>query len=405
MCGIVYIKRKDGRPAYKSVLKRYRKQSGRGQEGFGYVAIKDDKVVSYKRTTTEKEIVDLMVKEDAPEILFHHRFPTSTPNLEESAHPILVENQKLTHQYFVAHNGVIRNHDDLHKEHVAMGLKYTTEIISGFLSISTGKYYRGNIIKYNDSESLAIEIALALDGQKNKISTEGSAAVIGIQTIGDKVTNRFFFRNSGNPLSYQEDATMVSISSLGHGADVEEGKNVFRLKSEGGFEPILGSLEPPLAWKIPTYTQTPSRFWNNKTNSFEDLKPALPPKREHMGFVPPYPDEDELDYLKFTLGSDKQNSMRSLEEILRDIDKIQHNIPFSKIMRTEDLWSEWYRIDDLKSDLSKEIERLDNLVDDGMVESADAFIEKERMETKMTKLQAYADDLDKELQRREAFAS
>lgn len=93
MCGIVYVRRHDGKPAAKSVRKRYHNQKARGTEGFGYVAVQNGRVVSVARAQTEHEIMQKLEQETADEILFHHRMPTSGPNVEEMAHPILVEHK------------------------------------------------------------------------------------------------------------------------------------------------------------------------------------------------------------------------------------------------------------------------------------------------------------------------
>lgn len=221
MCGIIYVKRKDGRPAYKSVLKRYYKQKNRGSDGFGYVAVQDNKVVNYMRSPVEHEIVTALRKETATEILFHHRFPTSVPNIEEGAHPLYVTHESeeaLKNQYFVVHNGVIRNDDDIKKEHEKAGFKYRTEIFRKFITY-TGKEFDVES-KWNDSEALAVETALALDGKKDDIDTVGVAAVIAFQVQGEDVIGRFAYRNS-NPLNYYSNDALTILSSEGGGTPID----------------------------------------------------------------------------------------------------------------------------------------------------------------------------------------
>lgn len=273
MCGIVAVKRKDGRPAYKAVLKRYRHQKFRGQNGFGYVAIKDNQVVSYQRAPTEHEIVKLLEKEDAPEIWFHHRYPTSTPNVEEAAHPILIENDLLAHQYFVLHNGVIKNTKELREGHYKLGIKYNTEIMRGFTALSTKKHYTSELA-WNDSESLAVETALAMDGLKKTIDTEGAAAVVGIQTKGRQVINRFFYRNDHHPLKFHEDKVMVTVTTLGAGEDLPT-TLVYQLRDGGGYE--YYGKQPIVTPKTSTYTyvQRDKDFY--KTHVWDkDLKDYVP---------------------------------------------------------------------------------------------------------------------------------
>lgn len=412
MCGIVYVKRKDNKPAYKSVLKRYRAQQGRGTDGYGYVAIQNGKVVSYNRSATEHGIIQLLSKETAPEILFHHRFPTSTPNIEEAAHPILVENPLLMHQYFVAHNGVIRNEDDLKPIHEKLGFKYTTEIMSGFMSLSSGKHYMdGEKNRFNDSEALAIETALALDGNKRSIDTEGSAAVIGIQTEGDRVVNRFFFRNSLNPLKYHEDAVMTSITSVGKGQEVAE-KTVFKLRNDGGYEEFREGLQAPLNY-IPM-----ARSWEGGSTY-----PQLPGhKREGVGFVPPYQgalDDDfdmRFDSEEEAYDSERNNSkthtvikgpkiidMRPLAEVIRDIEDLNKLIPFERVMALDDLWKEYDRCIGIEDVLNEEIQRLDVAVNSGSVDSAEAMLGRINLQEKLESLEGHMTVLESEINARKSL--
>lgn len=300
MCGLIYVKRKDGKPAYRAVLKRYRNQKHRGQRGFGYVAIENDEVVAYHRAPTEHEIVQKLEKEKATEILFHHRQPTSTPNIEESAHPLLVQSKgALDFKYLIAHNGVIRNTEELREKHNQLGFQYTTEIYRGF-ETPKGKRYEEEI-DWNDSESVAIETALAVESKKGYIDSRGPAAVIGLQLQGKKVIQRFFYRNEGNPLKFHEDQTMLTITSIGQGDDVKS-DHVKRILATGGFESIRQKDETLISTPF-VYYQTPvtSRptTSDKKEDDFgpygsgyeDDLPPprqpwhgplGLPPKRGHI---------------------------------------------------------------------------------------------------------------------------
>ena len=212
MCGLIYVRRHDNRPAAKSVRKRYEKQKGRGQEGFGYVAIKDSQVVAYERATTEAEIMHKMLKETAPEILFHHRFPTSIPNIEEAAHPIKVEHSSFENQYYVAHNGIISNAYARKTEHEKLGHIYSTELKETFRSIATGKLYNGTFSRFNDSEALAIDTACAFETQ-TPIGCIGPTAVIGFIVNNGRVADRFFYRNNSNPLHLTINGNMTTLTS------------------------------------------------------------------------------------------------------------------------------------------------------------------------------------------------
>jgi hypothetical protein len=207
MCGIGYIKRNDGYSPIRPLLKSYEEQKSRGQQGFGFVAVKNGFVIGYCRAETEEEIKKKL--EDyhgADEILFHHRFPTSTGNYEETAHPILVSNKMLKYDYYVVHNGVIVNPTSLKAKHEALGFEYNTEVevITGYRKVRNGKKKeRIEVTKreFNDSETLAIEIALYAEGKKEEIDAYGSMAFIALQVNKrtKQVENVLFARNI-NPL-------------------------------------------------------------------------------------------------------------------------------------------------------------------------------------------------------------
>lgn len=201
MCGIVFGLRRDGHGIKKQITKIFNAQRARGLQGFGYVTIEKGKIGNVCRAETEGEIMKLLNKEKSGEILFHHRLPTSTPNMKEMAHPILVSNNELDYDYYVVHNGVLRNEDELKKIHNKLGYAYTTEYIeTNTISIGGNEKVSQNS-GFNDSEALAIELARYLDGQTSTIDAEGTIAFVAIQA--DKkgnVRNIFFGRNLGNPL-------------------------------------------------------------------------------------------------------------------------------------------------------------------------------------------------------------
>lgn len=218
MCGIILVHRKDNLPAQKSVYRRYQKQKNRGSEGFGYIAIKKNKLVSYKRAKLESQIKEFIEKEDSNTIIFHHRYPTSTPNFMESAHPIKVSNTDLKYDYYLIHNGIISNADDLKEKHEKKGFVYNTEIKKKW--ITSGQTYKEEC--FNDSESLAIEVALAIENNLNKIESKGSIAFICAKVEKSKNTIKaiYFGRNYGSPLKLSNQKQLLSIGSETEGDDV-----------------------------------------------------------------------------------------------------------------------------------------------------------------------------------------
>lgn len=248
MCGIVYVKREDGLPANKMIIKRYQEQKKRGNEGFGYVAIEDGYIKDVKRATTEAEIIRLLEKEKSSEILFHHRYPTSTENYSEVTHPIVVDNKDLKHVYHVVHNGVLQNEEELKKEHNKLGFDYTTEFVEKQITVFRDYQYESETTFYNDSEALAIEIALFSEDKKKTIEADGTIAFIAIQSERDgKVTAILFGRNYGNPLVREETKDFICIRSEGKGDNVMAHElNCFnRITGEQYFTDIdIGKVAP-----------------------------------------------------------------------------------------------------------------------------------------------------------------
>lgn len=217
MCGIIHSKLADIKKAVaKIVIKRYNKQKNRGNQGYGYVEIKNGFVVAEIRTQTEKEILEKLEKSTADEIMFHHRYPTSTPNLIEATHPIKVNNECLEYNYYVIHNGIISNDTELREDHLKNGFSYTTNITKKW--ITAQNTYLEEM--WNDSEALAIDLALAIEAN-SEIKAKGSIAFIALQfhkTTG-KAIALYYGRNNGNPLCLEQDKSFFSLSS-------ESGKSI-----------------------------------------------------------------------------------------------------------------------------------------------------------------------------------
>lgn len=231
MCGLVFVSKSDNSPARKAVWKRYLAQKTRGQKGFGYVAMKNGKILNVSREMYELDIEKTIRQETGSEILFHHRYPTSTENMVEATHPIEVKNPILEYDYYLAHNGIISNDTELKKDHEARGFVYSTLIRHKTFTRLT-KYTSE---EFNDSEALAVEAALCIDGKKDTIDTRGSAAFICLQA--DKATGVvkavYYGRNSSNPLKMHRDKNFISICSEGMGETVAE-DTLFKMDVESG---------------------------------------------------------------------------------------------------------------------------------------------------------------------------
>lgn len=207
MCGIVYANNFKGKPVNKTVFKRYMNQRSRGSDGFGFYIPDKNRLTHNAR---EGRILNRLEREKkASEILFHHRFPTSTINVRNACHPFSTKDY-FDNNYVLVHNGVIWNDDEVRRKHLKFGIEYVSEMENG---------------DFNDSEGLAYEVAMVLEGWQDSVETEGSIAFIVIKT--DKDGNKigmYFGRNTGSPLKMKWTENSLTISSEGEGIDVEPNK-------------------------------------------------------------------------------------------------------------------------------------------------------------------------------------
>lgn len=221
MCGLIFVMRRDGKPARRVTTKRYQAQKGRGQEGYGYLSITDWKLTSWMQAENETEILSALEKDISPTILFHHRMPTSTPNVTDATHPIRVSHELLQYDYYFIHNGIITNCDELKKVHNTQGFTYTTELKKYLEGHRGNKYEMGSV--FNDSESLAVELALYIEKLKHNIDTSGSIAFVGVQVnkTTQEVQHVYYGRNHSNPLKLHHASQEISIiASEGGGEEI-----------------------------------------------------------------------------------------------------------------------------------------------------------------------------------------
>lgn len=385
MCGIIHIKRKDAMPARKSVLKRYHQQKFRGSEGFGYVAIKDDKIVSYQRAETEAEITELLLKETAPEILFHHRFPTSTPNFAEAAHPLLIEKQGgLEFNYFIVHNGVISNHEAMKDKHEKLGFKYSTEMTRLTKTASGKEYEEGTL--WNDSEAIAIETALCFEGKKKNIDTQGAAAVIALQVDDEgNVLERLFYRNSGNPLKFFEDARMITLTSTCEG-EVVPAFSMMRFKEGGGTEKHPKNISVPWAW----------------SSSYYKGPHADEEYTQKMGFGEKQYIDDDIENDPY--GLHEEDERPSLVLIGEVVDKTAdtHLLKLMKESTLDDLFTRSANCQEELIRVQEDILTSDVLIADEPSYNDELATERVDLEKKKERLQHYVELLDKEILTRNA---
>lgn len=241
MCGLMWARRRNGKPAIEKIKKIYNNQKSRGQSGFGCVVIENGIVGELLRTRYEHEFFGEMKNSKATEILAHHRIPTSTPNVPECNHPIPIIHSSLKYDYVGIHNGHIRNASALKLKYEKEGFIYGTEIIKMWKTKKGdvfNEYQYDPDTKFTDSESLMIDLAKAIENPtQTKLESEGRIAFIILQI--DKETRkprRLYYGRNTNPLVLQVTEHLLSLSSEGKGEEVSEHKLFYLDYETGKFE-------------------------------------------------------------------------------------------------------------------------------------------------------------------------
>lgn len=204
MCGIVVqanLGLKSHTPVNSDVRAQFFKQSGRGRQGFGLFDLQHMKLV---RESKEEKILKWLSKKDSNFIMFHHRFPTSTINVAQAAHPFSTHDYFGDVQYIMVHNGIIRNADELWTQHQQLGIRYQS-----FLHDMT----------FNDSEALLWDLALTLEGKQLEMKARGDMAFVLVRKVKGKVTELIFGRN-GRPLNIVHTIDTLKLSSEGEGTPI-----------------------------------------------------------------------------------------------------------------------------------------------------------------------------------------
>ena len=263
MCGIIGVFKKTG-DANRDVANIFQEQIERGSKGFGTVLIKDQKIEKINRACEPALFIhDLLDKENLTNmIISHHRMPSSTDNLLSQTHPIYVSNKNLNFEYYVIHNGVISNEDDLKPEHEKLGYKYTTLI--------TKEHPTYTYESFNDSESLAIELALFIERKKKTIDAKGSFAFITLQVNkkDKKVMNVFFGTNGSSPLKLMaKKGKEITLRSEGEGITIKRDIlfyfNPANMKKLGERKMIYPEIKEP-------ETKTQSKSFYRNIDDYDD---------------------------------------------------------------------------------------------------------------------------------------
>ncbi len=253
----------------------YKNQDTRGKNGFGFIEIEGSTVGPLRRFQYEKETLTALYPTTAKEILFHHRIPTSTPNIPESNHPIPVQHESLQYDYYVIHNGVISN---LREKYEKMGFVFTTTIKMAYVT-AKGMNYEAldEDEQTNDSEYFAIDLALAIEGEKEALDSEGSIAFIALQMEkgSQKAVKLFYGHNYRSPLKMDITDYAMSLSSAGTGSNVTEHRLHSIDYATGLIEDVraleIGTLyKPQPANSTPVHHHGQARIWSSKYGKYLD---------------------------------------------------------------------------------------------------------------------------------------
>ena len=269
MCGIIaaFKTTKTKTPVNTSIIDQYQNQYSRGEEGFGIIRIDPKQNIEIDRACEpSKFLIDLYLK-PSNMIIIHHRHPTSTHNKLDQTHPLTISHKSLKHDYQIIHNGIISNDDELHKKHLKLNFKYKTEYIDYTY------YHPEGITKWNDSEALAIELALFIEKQTNIIDTKNNAAFIILQI--DKKTKKakqvFFGKNdSTSALNMYKLKQQLFLSSEGKGKAIKE--NILYSFKINNQSIKLKQTKIPFQKTIPITTITSNDSYHNYYNNYDHNK-------------------------------------------------------------------------------------------------------------------------------------
>jgi len=227
MCGIIAAfnttteEKSKATDVNEYIINQYQEQYARGTEGYGIIRINKKQEVDIDRACEPtKFLIDLTLKKSEM-IIAHHRHPTSTSNRLPQTHPLIINNDKLKYNYLVVHNGIISNDKELREKHLKLGFIYQTECMEGYYATSTKK-----TLRWNDSESISIELALFIENQIKTIRTDNMATfvILQISKKTGKAEQVFFGRNRFGALKMSKTRGKLRLSSEGEGEEIKANK-------------------------------------------------------------------------------------------------------------------------------------------------------------------------------------
>lgn len=204
------------------------------------------------------------------EILFHHRFATSTADVPNACHPFSTKDF-FNNNYVGVHNGVISNDLELKKQQSKIGINYVSAQKNG---------------DFNDSEALIYDISQYLEGQVEELTARGSIAFIIIKRNSNgKPVTLFFGRNHGNPLKMKKTKHSMTLSSQGEGKDIQPNQ-LYSYDYETGVITQRFLLIPYYNSKIWTGDNTSSTTFSQPTWDEDDDSDDYHDSRYSNGYGP-----------------------------------------------------------------------------------------------------------------------
>lgn len=196
----------------KVVLNQFEKQRTRGTTSFGFYLPTQDRLVHNIKESRIKSLLK-RTRGQNTEVLFHHRFSTSTPDVRNACHPFSTKTA-FTNEYIGIHNGVVSNAWSLQREHKDLGIDYVS------VQPPEGQFSP----KFNDSEALIYDIVRYIEGQTKGISAYGSIAFIIMKLSKTKKPLKLYFGTNRGDLYMKRTKNNMVISSEGSGALIPNGK-------------------------------------------------------------------------------------------------------------------------------------------------------------------------------------
>lgn len=185
------------------MLDQFDKQKHRGRLGFG---LYDRDYGHIVKSPKERKALSWLARYPSSEIMFHHRYPTSTENTKSAAHPFSTRKFFKGVNYILVHNGQVSNAWELKKAHDELGIVYSSLQADG---------------RYNDSEALLWDVSLYLQGKQDEMKAKGTIAFICMALYTDKTKDTLYFARNTNPLNmFFNKKKGLFLSSEGKGAPI-----------------------------------------------------------------------------------------------------------------------------------------------------------------------------------------